>query len=127
MSSACAAALHAATASMLDVSSPSIVRDPDQVHPLRQVRPGLRGGPGRRRDRLHRPRQPVRIVGTAFDEGLNVSSCINCGQCIMVCPTGALREQSHIKEVIDALDDPEKFVVVQHAPACRSRWPRSSA
>ncbi len=58
-----------------------------------------------------------RVVGTAFDEGLNVSSCINCGQCIMVCPTGALREQSHIKEVLDALNDPDKIVVVQHAPA----------
>ncbi|MFW5799143.1 MAG: [FeFe] hydrogenase, group A, partial [Planctomycetota bacterium] len=56
-------------------------------------------------------------VGTAFDQGLNVSSCINCGQCIMVCPTGALREQSDVKDVIAALDDPEKFVVVQHAPS----------
>lgn len=56
-------------------------------------------------------------VGTAFDQGLNVSSCVNCGQCILVCPTGALREQSHLKEVTDALNDPEKFVVVQHAPA----------
>lgn len=56
-------------------------------------------------------------VGTAFDQGLNVSSCINCGQCVMVCPTGALREQSHIKEVLEALNDPEMFVVVQHAPA----------
>jgi len=56
-------------------------------------------------------------VGTAFDQGLNVSSCVNCGQCIMVCPTGALREQSHIKEVLNALSDPEMFVVVQHAPS----------
>ncbi len=35
----------------------------------------------------------------------------------MVCPTGALREQSYIKEVLNALNDPEKYVVVQHAPA----------
>ncbi len=56
-------------------------------------------------------------IGCAFDEGLNVSSCINCGQCILVCPTGALREQSHIKQVVDALNDPEMTVVVQHAPA----------
>jgi NADH-quinone oxidoreductase subunit G/NADP-reducing hydrogenase subunit HndD len=57
------------------------------------------------------------IVGTAFGEGLNVSSCINCGQCIVVCPTGALSEHSNIREVLAALEDPNKFVVVQHAPA----------
>ena len=56
-------------------------------------------------------------IGTAFDQGLNISSCINCGQCIMVCPTGALREQSYIKEVVNALNDPEVTVVAQHAPS----------
>jgi len=56
-------------------------------------------------------------VGTAFDQGLNVSSCINCGQCVMACPTGALREQSDMKKVFEALNDPDKFVVVQHAPS----------
>jgi iron-only hydrogenase group A len=57
------------------------------------------------------------VIAPAFEHGLNVSSCINCGQCVMVCPTGALREHSALKEVTDALHDPEKFVVVQHAPA----------
>jgi NADH-quinone oxidoreductase subunit G/NADP-reducing hydrogenase subunit HndD len=56
-------------------------------------------------------------VGTAFDQGLNVSSCINCGQCIVGCPTGALAEHSYMDDIIAALADPEKFVVVQHAPA----------
>lgn len=56
-------------------------------------------------------------VGTAYNQGLNISSCINCGQCVMVCPTAALTEQSHIKQVLDALEDPEKIVVVQHAPS----------
>ena len=56
-------------------------------------------------------------VGTAFDQGLNVSSCVNCGQCVVVCPTGALREQSHVKKVLDALADPNRYVVVQHAPS----------
>jgi iron-only hydrogenase group A len=56
-------------------------------------------------------------VGTAFDQGLNVSTCINCGQCIVGCPTGALTEHSYIEEVKSALADPEKLVVVQHAPA----------
>jgi iron-only hydrogenase group A len=57
------------------------------------------------------------VVGTAFHQGLNVSSCINCGQCIMVCPTGALCEQNSIPRVMAALEDPGVRVVVQHAPA----------
>jgi iron-only hydrogenase group A len=56
-------------------------------------------------------------VGTAFNDGLNVSTCINCGQCIMVCPTGALTEQSALERVEAALADPECFVVAQHAPS----------
>jgi iron-only hydrogenase group A len=56
-------------------------------------------------------------IGTAFDQGLNVSSCVNCGQCIVGCPTGALTEHSYLEPVIAALADPDKFVVVQHAPA----------
>lgn len=57
------------------------------------------------------------IVSTAFDEAMNASSCVTCGQCVSVCPTGALIEHTQIKEVIDALNDPEKTVVVQHAPS----------
>jgi len=57
------------------------------------------------------------IVAPAFGESLNVSRCINCGQCILVCPTGALREQSNLKEITDAINDPDKVVVVCHAPS----------
>jgi NADH-quinone oxidoreductase subunit G/NADP-reducing hydrogenase subunit HndD len=56
-------------------------------------------------------------IGTAFDQGLNVSTCINCGQCIVGCPTGALTEHTYLEEVKAALTDPTKLVVVQHAPA----------
>ncbi len=56
-------------------------------------------------------------VATAFERGLNVSTCVDCGQCILACPTGALSEQSRFKGILSALDDPATTVVVQHAPA----------
>ena len=56
-------------------------------------------------------------IGTTFSQRLNVSTCVNCGQCIVNCPTGALTERSSVDEVIAALADPDKIVVVQHAPA----------
>ncbi|MFW6161905.1 MAG: [FeFe] hydrogenase, group A, partial [Planctomycetota bacterium] len=100
----------------VDASSPAIVRDPAKcilcgrcVRMCEEVQ-GVAAidfiGRGSRA-----------TVGTAFGEGLNVSSCVNCGQCINVCPTGALAEQSHLKAVQDALADPERVVVVQHAPS----------
>lgn len=100
----------------LDVSSPSIVRDPEKcilcgkcVRMCEEVQ-GVSAI-----DFIGRGSEAT--VGCAFDEGLNVSSCINCGQCILVCPTGALQEKSHLKEVMEALNDPEKLVMVQHAPS----------
>ena len=100
----------------LDTSSPSIVRDPakcilcgkcvrvcDEVQGIGCI------------DFVNRGSRTV--VGTAFDQGLNVSSCINCGQCIMVCPTAALSEQNDLPRVLAALAEPETVVVIQHAPA----------
>ena len=45
--------------------------------------------------------------------------CVNCGQCIVACPVGALREKDETDKVWEALSDPEKHVVVQTAPAVR--------
>lgn len=58
-------------------------------------------------------------VDTFFKEGLGNSSCVNCGQCTVFCPTGALREKSETDEVWNAILDPKKIVVVQEAPAIR--------
>ncbi len=59
-------------------------------------------------------------VTTPYNKGINVSDCILCGQCILVCPTAALREKSHLKEVTSAINDKNKFTVVQIAPAVRA-------
>ncbi len=59
-------------------------------------------------------------VSTFFDRGLGNSECVNCGQCLLVCPTGALMAKSEVDKVWGALDDPDKFVVVQTAPAIRA-------
>ena len=59
-------------------------------------------------------------IGSTFDMGLAETSCVSCGQCIAVCPTGALREKDSTAEVFAALADPEKFVVVQTAPSVRA-------
>ncbi|MEN6616544.1 MAG: [Fe-Fe] hydrogenase large subunit C-terminal domain-containing protein, partial [Syntrophorhabdus sp.] len=59
------------------------------------------------------------LITTAFDAGLGNSVCINCGQCVVHCPVGALYERSSTEEVWEALHDPDKFVVVQEAPAVR--------
>jgi len=100
----------------LDISSPSIVRDPakcilcgrcvrvcEEIQGVGAIDFVGRGSAAR--------------VGTAFEQGLNVSTCVYCGQCIRVCPTGALSERSQVEQVLSALRDPDKFVVVQHAPS----------
>ena len=59
-------------------------------------------------------------IGCAFEKDLSDTACVNCGQCIAVCPTGALYEKSAIDDVLAAIADPEKHVVVQAAPAVRA-------
>ncbi|NLD28144.1 MAG: 4Fe-4S binding protein [Myxococcales bacterium] len=100
----------------LDLSSPSITRDPEkcilcgkcvrvceEVQSVSAIDFVKRGSNS--------------YIGTAFDKGLNLSSCINCGQCIAVCPTGALHETASVDKVVAALADPDKYVVIQHAPS----------
>ncbi|MBR4199403.1 MAG: [Bacteroidales bacterium] len=59
------------------------------------------------------------VVSPAFEQPLGESSCINCGQCVQVCPVGALTLVDNIGDVMKALADPKKTVVVQTAPAVR--------
>jgi len=60
------------------------------------------------------------VIAPACNKSLGGTACVNCGQCILVCPTGALREQSNLKEVWDAVNDPNKIVIAQVAPAIRA-------
>ncbi len=60
------------------------------------------------------------VVAPAFEMNLEHSPCTYCGQCVAVCPTGALTEVDHTRKVIAALSDPTKTVIVQTAPAVRA-------
>ena len=55
-------------------------------------------------------------------DGINIgsTSCINCGQCVVVCPVGALKEHDSTDKVWDALHDPKKVTIIQSAPAIRA-------
>ena len=59
-------------------------------------------------------------VSCAFEDPLADTNCVACGQCINVCPVGALTERSEIDNVLNALADPEKVVVVGAAPSVRA-------
>ena len=59
------------------------------------------------------------VLCTACNDPILTTNCVNCGQCVAVCPTSALSENSNIREVMQALADPGKTVVVQTAPAVR--------
>jgi iron-only hydrogenase group A len=99
-----------------DVAGPSIVREPDKCvlcGKCVRVCEEIQGVAAI--DFVGRGSQA--FVGTAFNRGLGNSSCVNCGQCVVACPTAGLTELSHVEPVLAALRDPEKFVVVQHAPS----------
>ena len=59
-------------------------------------------------------------IGSPFGMGLGETSCVSCGQCIAVCPTGALSEKDYTDQVFEAIADPKKHVIVQTAPSVRA-------
>lgn len=60
------------------------------------------------------------VVAPAFEMNLDHSVCTYCGQCVAVCPTGALTEVDNTAAVVRALYDTSKTVIVQTAPAVRA-------
>lgn len=103
----------------IDESNPSIIRNPEKCilcqrcirvcHEIQSV-----GGLSTSNRGWNTTIEPA--LGTELSDAV----CVYCGQCINRCPTGALTERSYIKEVWDAISDPEKHVVVQTAPAVRA-------
>ena len=103
----------------MDKTSPSIVRDNNKCILCRRCVGACANV------------QKVDVIGpvrrgfkTAIESPWNMHlaqmACINCGQCIVSCPVGALTEKDNTQEVWDALADPTKHVVVQPAPAIRA-------
>ena len=102
----------------IDISSPSIVRDPnkcilcgdcvrtcDEIQAVGAIDFAYRGS--------------KMEVTPAFGKSLAETDCVGCGQCRVVCPTGAISVRTNVTDVWTAIEDPNIRVVAQIAPAVR--------
>ncbi len=102
----------------IDDSSPAVIRDPDKCILCRRCIQTCEEIQGISALRI-KGRGYESLIGAAFDTPLGSALCVNCGQCVNRCPTGALTEKTHIPAVWAVLEDPDTFTVVQTAPAVR--------
>jgi len=103
----------------LDLSSPSVIRDPDKcilcarcIRICGEVQGVSAIGYSHRGFKT--------VVMPAHNLPFSESVCVTCGQCINVCPTAAFLEKESVQDVLKALADPDKHVVVQFAPSVRA-------
>lgn len=104
---------------VIDISSPSIVRDSSKCILCRRCVTVCNDIQGVGLMNPHH-RGFATYIGPSEDEFLGESICTNCGQCVLVCPVGALKEKDSTTLVWEALLDKSKTVVVQTAPAVRA-------